>query len=412
MADVTDWSELGFRHSSPMSARARVTEMPPRLERFVDDRARRLDESFVGVTNDGIVRPVFPPSPPTGHSLAPLAGAAQAFLAALSEEQLERCQQPLKSADWRTWINVHMNLFRHGVMLEELDVTGRELGLDLLRETLSARGFGQARDIMRLNELLAQITGSHDEFGEWPYFITVFGKPGPDEPWGWQIDGHHLVVNSVVVGDRLVLTPTFMGAEPCQVNQGPFAGTQVFTAEERSGLDLIRSFDDRQRQQAVLRTSIHPEDLPPELRHPFDGRMQGGAFNDNAVIPNEGVAATDLSDQQRFLLLHLIATYIGWTRDGHSQVKMEQIVHWLDETWFAWMGATGDRGPFYYRVQSPVVLIEFDHHPGVVFDNSVPSRNHIHTLVRSPNGGDYGVDLLRQHHDRYDHSHGDHRQRD
>ena len=72
------------------------------------------------------------------------------------------------------------------------------------------------------------------------------------------------------------------------------------------------------------------------------------------------------------------------------------------------MGSTEGDEPFYYRVQSPVVLIEFDHHPGVVFDNVVPSRNHVHTLMRTPNGNDYGIDLLRQHYDRYDHSRGGH----
>ena len=81
----------------------------------------------------------------------------------------------------------------------------------------------------------------------------------------------------------------------------------------------------------------------------------------------------------------------------------------LVETCFSWMGATGDGGPFYYRVHSPVVLIEFDHHLGVVFDNKVPSPHHVHSLIRAPNGGDYAVDLLRQHHERFDHSHGDHR---
>ncbi|NRP74564.1 hypothetical protein ILFOPFJJ_05486 [Ensifer psoraleae] len=28
-----------------------------------------------------------------------------------------------------------------------------------------------------------------------------------------------------------------------------------------------------------------------------------------------------------------------------------------------------------------------------------PTRGHIHTVVRTPNGNDYGKDLLRQHHD-------------
>jgi hypothetical protein len=107
----------------------------------------------------------------------------------------------------------------------------------------------------------------------------------------------------------------------------------------------------------------------------------------------------------------LVSTYVGWERDGHAEVKMSEVDAHLDETRFAWMGATSDEGPFYYRIHSPVVLIEFDHHPGVVFDNEVPSRNHVHTLIRTPNGGDYGTDLLRQHHARYDHSHGHHEPR-
>jgi hypothetical protein len=409
--DMNHWTDLGLRHTSPMSARSKVTEIAGPLRPFVDERVAKLDSPYLGITIDGSVRQGLYQLEPTGVPLAPLVEAALTFLGALTSQQRARCVQPLASQDWRTWINVHMNFFRHGVMLEDLDDAGRQLGLDLLRETLSARGFGQARDIMRLNELIGDVTGRPDEYGEWPYFVTVFGEPGADEPWGWQLDGHHLVVNCVVVGDQLVLTPTFMGAEPCHVHEGRYAGTQVFTAEERAGLDVIRSLGEAERATAVLRSSIHPDDLPPELQHPFDGRMQAGAFHDNATIPNEGVAAADLSDAQRRLLLNLVATYVGWTRDGHSEVKMDEVVRHLDETHFAWMGATGDEGPFYYRVQSPVVLIEFDHHPGVVFDNKVPSRNHVHSLVRTPNGGDYGADLLRQHHDRYDHADGEHRHR-
>jgi hypothetical protein len=76
------------------------------------------------------------------------------------------------------------------------------------------------------------------------------------------------------------------------------------------------------------------------------------------------------------------------------------------ETWFAWMGGTGPSDPFYYRLHSPVVLIEFEHLPGVAFDNPEPSRHHIHTVLRTPNGGDYGADLLGEHHARFDHGHG------
>jgi hypothetical protein len=261
---------------------------------------------------------------------------------------------------------------------------------------------------MRLNRLLAEVSDSPDEFGEWPYFVSIFGQPASGEPWAWQIDGHHLCVNCTVIGDQMVLTPTFMGSEPCHVYDGPLAGTVVFSAEERAGLDLIRSLDDTQTATCVLRPSIHPDDLPPELQDLFDGRMAAGAFKDNAKIAYEGVSASDLSDAQRKLLRMLIATYVGWTSEGHAELKMREVETHLDETYFAWMGTTEADGPFYYRVHSPVVLIELDHHPGIVFDNLVPSRNHIHTVVRTPNAGDYGADLLRQHHARYDHSHGHH----
>jgi len=62
----------------------------------------------------------------------------------------------------------------------------------------------------------------------------------------------------------------------------------------------------------------------------------------------------------------------------------------------------------YYRIRTPVILVEFDHQRGIALDNDQPSRDHIHTVVRTPNGNDYGKDLLRQHHARFDHSRGAH----
>jgi hypothetical protein len=284
----------------------------------------------------------------------------------------------------------------------------RELALDVMRATLSTRGFQQARSIMRLNELLAELTGDRAAFGEWPYFVSFFATPSPDEPWGWQIDGHHLCVNAVVLPDRLVTTPTFMGAEPRRVLQGRLAGTSLFDPEEALGLDLIRSFDETRRARAIIHPSIHPDDISPLLQNLFDGRMQAGAFHDNLVAPYQGVAGGEMSDAQRRVLLALVGTYAGWSADDHANVKMREVEAHLDETWFSWYGGTSDVSPFYYRVHSPVVLIEFDHHPGVAFDNEVPTRHHVHTVVRTPNGGDYGADLLRMHHERFHHADGVH----
>jgi Protein of unknown function (DUF3500) len=87
-------------------------------------------------------------------------------------------------------------------------------------------------------------------------------------------------------------------------------------------------------------------------------------------------------------------------------VKLDEVKRHLADTWFAWMGACDDEvSPFYYRIHSPVVLIEFDHQAPVALEGPERTRNHIHTLVRTPNGNDYGADLLRQHYEHHDHSH-------
>jgi hypothetical protein len=86
--------------------------------------------------------------------------------------------------------------------------------------------------------------------------------------------------------------------------------------------------------------------------------------------------------------------------DGHARVKMDAVRAKLDDTSFAWIGKTEPGSVFYYRIHSPVILIEFDHQtpanlrqPGA----NPPNPEHIHTVVRTPNGNDYGKDLLRQH---------------
>ncbi len=259
------WTDFGLRQMPSLSAR-RAAQFPAAMQALVDERAEPLREPFRGLTTEGIIRPGLFPLRATGVSTAPIAEAAVAFVGALSAGQRQRAVLPLDSDERRKWLNAHPFVFRHGMMLEELAPDTRQLGLGLLRASLSARGFAQARDIMRLNGLLAEVTGMHDDYAEWLYFLSFFGEPGADQPWAWQIDGHHLCVNCAVIGDQLVLTPAFMGSEPCQVFSGPLAGTMVFTAEERAGLSLIRSLDDEQARRAILQPSIHPGDLPASLQ--------------------------------------------------------------------------------------------------------------------------------------------------
>ena len=408
---MTDWQTFGLRQAAGLSGRTKVVELPPFLQDLADGGLAAAAQPLLGISDGTGIRPQLFSLGGRGAPTAPIVEAANEFLSGLDEAQQGRVLLPLDSEDRRLWFNIHPNVFRHGLLLEDLDDGRRQAAMKVMATTLSSRGFQQARDIMRLNGLLIEITKRADEFGEWPYWFSLFGNPSADQPWAWQIDGHHLNLNCLVIGDQMVLTPSFMGSEPCRVASGRLAGTEVLVPEERSGLDLIRSLDDDQLATAVLRPSIEPGELPTDLKDPVDGRMQAGAFKDNAVIAPDGVRGDAMTEAQRRLLANLIGTYVGWARNDHAEVRMNEASAHLDETSFCWMGSTGDNGPFYYRVQSPVVLIEFDHHPGVVFDNLVPTQNHIHSILRTPNGGDYGADLLRQHYERFDHSDGHHHPR-
>ena len=386
-------SFAGFRPRQRLPASGR--SLPPVLPEFIKNYMQMAEasvaEPFKGITTDGQVVPGLFPLLATGVPTQPIVDAAAAFLESLSAQQRAQASFPVDSDAWRRWSNIHVYVMRHGVLLDEMTPVQRDRALALLRASLSRQGFATARDVMKLNHAIAEITGRFDEYGEWLYWLSVFGTPAAHGPWGWQIDGHHLIVNCFVLGDQVVMTPMFMGSEPVAVDEGTYAGTRVFQAEEQGGLALMRALTAEQRGKAIL-----SQDLP--------GEVFTTAFRDNFELSYEGIRFDELADAQQRLLLDLIETYVGRMRPGHAAVRLEEVQRHLAQLHFAWMGGCEEDSVFYYRVHSPVILIEFDHQRGIALDNDEPSRNHIHTVVRTPNGNDYGADLLRRHHARFDHA--------
>jgi hypothetical protein len=108
----------------------------------------------------------------------------------------------------------------------------------------------------------------------------------------------------------------------------------------------------------------------------------------------EGVRYDDLSPPQQEGLVDLLERLRRRMRPGHAAVRMDEVRRHLRDTWFAWMGEAHETSVFYYRIHSPVILVEFDHQRGIALDNDQPSRDHIHTVVRTPNGNDYGKDCF------------------
>ena len=260
----------------------------------------------------------------------------------------------------------------------------------------------------KLNAYLGElISDDGRNLTEWMYYLTIFGEPSETAPWGWQLVGHHLDINCFIQGGQTVMTPLFLGSEPCisDATEGPYAGMRVFAEDEQFGLDLVRALSPAQQNKAILLRSMTATDLPPHLDMGIDGRMRAVTGADNLVLPYEGIEGGDLSSGQRELLVKLLWQHVGRLAAGHEAVKMEEVKAQLDHTYFAWIGDPDAEGrPFYYKVHSPAILIEFDHHSGVFLDNVEPERFHAHIVVRTPNGNDYGMDYLRQHYENFAHT--------
>ncbi|MEJ7616149.1 MAG: DUF3500 domain-containing protein [Pyrinomonadaceae bacterium] len=369
-------------------------QAPNRVARFSEEEQKALTEAFKGVTTDGRVIPGLFKIKSTGVSTVPVREAAEAFLNGLSEPQRQKTLYPVDDSEWRKWDNRHFPP-RQGVAFKEMSERQRGLAFALVGASLSARGLQKTTDIMKLNETLAELANNFDEYGQWLYWVTVMGQPSDTEPWGWQLDGHHCIINYFVLGDQVVMTPTFMGSEPVRAESGKFKGTVVMQDEQNKGLKLFLSLNKDEQAKAIIRSE----------KGSVDSLAQ--AYKDNLVLSTAGVSAAGMTEPQQKLLLELMAEYIGNMKDGHARVKMDEVRQHLDRTHFAWIGGTDSDGVFYYRIQSPVILIEFDHQARVApVRSQTPTRDHIHTVVRTPNGNDYGKDLLRQHHERHRHGGG------
>ena len=326
---------------------------------------------------------------PTGISTESIQKAAKTFLRSLNPEQENRTIFPIEDKEWRMWSNVDNGIYkRQGVSIKEMDENQRKLAFDLMQVSLSLKGLKLSKDIMKTDQTLREYNNDDPAYDEELYYFTILGEPSETEPWGWQIDGHHLVINYFLLGDLVVMSPVFMGGEPIITTTGKYKGNTLFQDEQNLGLAFMQTLNKEQQDKATLNPNKDHNDL------------KASASKDNISLNYSGIAYSELTGEQQEALIHLAEQYINNLKEGHSQVKMEEIKSHLDDTWFAWVGNITADAVFYYRIHSPVVLIEFDHQglvgmPKNGYDG--PSRQHIHTMVRTPNGNDYGKDLLRQH---------------
>jgi len=375
---------------------AQITDLE-RKERYrqisIENEQKGLAVPFKGITIDGNVQEGLFELNSTGVSTEPVRNAARAFLESLDRNQQGKVKFSVDDDEWRKWMNQHFYV-RQGVGFVDMSDKQRSAAFDLMSASLSVKGLKLGRDIMKLNYTLGEINNNFQEYGEWLYWITIMGEPSETEPWGWQMDGHHLIINYFVLGDQVVMTPLFVGSEPVIAETGKYKGIEILQDEQDSGLQLLKSLNDKQRSEDVIELSKEGNNNLTE------------AFKDNIVLDYTGVNASSFTMEQKDQLLLLIKLYVDNMDDGHAKVKMDEVEKYINDTWFTWIGGSEDNSVYYYRILSPVVLIEFDHQKPIATKELYGTdvhRQHIHAVVRTPNGNDYGKDLLKQHYKEHPH---------
>lgn len=354
-------------------------------------------EPFRGITCDGTVREGLFELGNEGFDPAPAVAAAESILATLTDDQRVRVMHPVDANEWRGWYNPEIPFNDEGVRLEHMSEAGRDAFLELLAACTCARGYEKILQLLDANRYLGEIYDLVNIMNEWSYHFLMFGTPSLTEPWGWSIYGHHACFNCFILGGQMVVSPTFMGVEPNVIDRGDGKAYALFTREESRGLALMQSLSPEVQDRATVYKLMEDPLMPSERFNFADQRHYGGAFQDNRVIPLEGVCAAEFTPDQQQMLLGVTESFLEHLPDGPRAARMQVIADYLSETWWSWIGGHGDEDPFYFRIQSPVVMVEFDHHSGMWLTNEKPEKFHIHTITRIPNGNDYGRALLARY---------------
>lgn len=314
-----------------------------------------------------------------GVADAGMRDAAGAFLSSLRPELRERVSLSFDDTNRLDWHYVPRA--RRGVSLKDMNEEERAAAHDLLRAGLSTRGYLKAVTVIALEDVLRRMAEARGRRADYRdpglYFVTVFGDPGGEEPWGWRFEGHHLSLQFTSAAGEVAVTPMFYGSNPARVREGPSAGLGVLVDEELLARRLLGSLDAAQREAGVRASDV-----------PGDILLSPGAAVDR-LDTNTGVAYADMSEAQRAIVESLLEVWTGNLEPGLAEAQSARMrAAGLDGVRFLWIGSDLPGRPHYYRLSGPSFVIEYD--------NTQDGANHIHTVWRDPER-DFGADLLAEH---------------
>jgi hypothetical protein len=311
------------------------------------------------------------------RSAPSMATAATNFLASLTPEQRQRATFAFDSGERMRWHFVPQ-FERNGLQIREMTEPQRKLAHELLKTGLSARGYTTYTQIMQLENILKAVEkGSGPTRDPEGYRFSVFGTPAAKGTWGWRVEFHHVSLHfDVVNGTAISSTPSFAGANPAEVKDGPQKGQRTLGTLEDTARALVTALDESQRKTAIF-TNVALNDI-----------VTGNELDIKPLSP-DGIKVSAMTAAQRDLLMKVLDAYAGLMAPDIAADRMAKVKKaGIENIGFAWAGSIERGQKHYYRMQGPTFLIEFD--------NTQNDGNHVHSVWRDFNG-DFGRDLLREH---------------
>ncbi|KAI3572681.1 hypothetical protein IWW34DRAFT_811043 [Fusarium oxysporum f. sp. albedinis] len=350
----------------------KVSRQPPWFYGLFLHWRRLFEEPYRGISTDGHIRDGLFELQDGDVPIEAIASTANAVLDVMPDNQRQRTCYHIDSPEWRSWSNPEFLLSGKGIRLDETTPELRQGILRVLELTLCPEGYQKALAAMRINHFLAALMQAPKVMNEFSYNFVLFGKPSVNSPWGFSFYGHHLCLSIFLYRP-----------EPNLIDEGEYKGTRILKNEEALGLQLMQNLTPEEQRNAQVYKELKDPSMPLGRWNHDDQRHLCGAFRDtgNTTIPYEGIRVSEMATAEQDLALAIVNEYLLYLPKKSRGIRLEQIKSWFSETYWCWIGGFSDEDPFYYRIQSPVIIIEFDHHSGVFLNNAEPAKLHIHTLL-------------------------------
>ena len=306
--------------------------------------------------------------------------AAKAYLASLAPEQRAQTMIPFTSEERQNWHFIPLDN-RKGVAMRDMTAEQKQLAEALLSTGYSQQGVIKAHTIRSLEKILydaekGNTKGKGLDRDPEKYFLSIFGEPSEQGAWGFRFEGHHVATNFTVVNGRVASSPNFFGANPAEVKQGPRTGLRALKREEDFARDLVKSLTAAQKAVAIVdKTALRDIITMDSRKAALSGQPNGLPFS-------------QMNAKQKEILTDLVSEYALNFPPMIGEFRLDQYRKSQANLFFAWTGGIERGEGHYYRIQTPLFLIEYD--------NTQNGNNHIHSVWRDFNG-DFGLDLLAQH---------------